>query len=185
MILSPTQWALMRVTAAFGAVARHYGVLPKRLAKLYAASDLKTLEEAGLLERVKIRQADGEESKGWRLSEAGQRLLPRCAGQAEAELDWVHRRLLEDFHHYACLSRHRGIVPEKVAREYDAGMVEDLFAWGYLLRVRVAGEVKAKGWVVSRKGLIALRQIQAGPDDAPADGPLPGDTVRPALPADC
>ena len=42
---------------------------------------------------------------------------------------------------------------------------------GYLLRINLKGSIKAKGWVVSQKGLDALRR--AG-DRAPAcgeDGP--------------
>jgi hypothetical protein len=51
-------------------------------------------------------------------------------------------------------------MPEKKARFYDPDDVADLFARGYLLRVRIKwGEGrKAKGYIVSSKGLRALRE---------------------------
>ncbi len=62
--------------------------------------------------------------------------------------------------HLSKTVRYRGMMPEKKARFYDADDVEDLFARGYLLRVRAKwGEgKKAKGLMVSSKGLRVLRE---------------------------
>jgi len=165
---SPRQQNILRATAAFDTVRRYHGILPKHLAILYDPEDLSALEAAGLLERVKIGFACGRDEKGWRLTEAGRRLLPETAPGEPSVLAPEHLRLLRDFYHYAHISRHRGMMPRKLAKDYDADDLRDLFEHGYLLRIRIKGKVTAKGWLVSRKGLRALGLAETAPAHAMA-----------------
>jgi hypothetical protein len=157
------------------------------LAIVYPPEERSALEAAGLLERVKIGFACGRNEKGWRLTEAGRRLLPETAPDETSALAPEHLRLLRDFYHYARISRHRGMMPKKLAKDYDADDLRDLFEHGYLLRIRVKGKVTAKGWLVSRKGLRALGQAETTPAPvlacaAPAAGDGPRATRAATVP---
>ncbi|MGD9610755.1 MAG: hypothetical protein AB7U59_15225 [Desulfovibrionaceae bacterium] len=177
---SPRQQNILRAAAAFDTVRRYHGILPKHLAIVYPPEELSALEAAGLLERVKIGFACGRNEKGWRLTEAGRRLLPETAPDETSALAPEHLRLLRDFYHYARISRHRGMMPKKLAKDYDADDLRDLFEHGYLLRIRVKGKVTAKGWLVSRKGLRALGQAETTPAPVLAcAAPEAGDGPRP------
>ena len=59
-------------------------------------------------------------------------------------------------------------MPRKLAKDYDADDLRDLFEHGYLLRIRIKGKVTAKGWLVSRKGLRALGLAETAPAHAMA-----------------
>ncbi|WP_300160981.1 hypothetical protein [Solidesulfovibrio sp.] len=171
MKLPPMQQEILRAAAAFATVERYQGALPRRQALLYSKKDLAALEEAGLLERIKLSYPCGRTMAGWRLTEAGRLELPQAETPEEPELMPEHLRILNDVYHYSRLSTFRGMMPGDVARrQCDKDDLEDLFNHGYLLRIRVKNDGKAKGWVVSNKGLAALRrrQEQDGTPAAPA-----------------
>ena len=156
---------------------RYQGTLPKRQALLYAKEDLAALEDAGFLERVKLSYPCGRSVGGWRLTQAGRLALPvPDGGPQEEELAPEHLRVLSDVYHYSRLSRYSGMMPKELGRDYDADDLRDLFLHGYLLRISLKGAVKAKGWVVSNKGLAALRRHCAPP---PSQGcaPAPADAT--------
>ena len=148
---------ILRAAAAFSAVERYNGTMPKRQALHYDKTQLAELEDAGFLERVKLSFPCGKDVEGWRITAQGRYAL---AGQAAQEaLEPEHLRILSDVYHYSRLSRNRGMMPKELAGEFDADDVGDLFMHGYLLRIHLKGTVKAKGWVVSQKGLDALRRF--------------------------
>ena len=174
MGLSDKQRAILRAVAAFDTIERYHGLLPKRLALLYDGADLARLEGSGLLERVKLHHACGRDAKGWRLTEAGRRLLPPAPGSDHPTLAPEHLRLLRDVYHASRISLNRGMMPRKLAKAYDADDLRDLYEHGYLLRIRISGQVTAKGWLVSNKGLSALGRRDARPAGAtvcPVRGP--------------
>ena len=164
--MQPTaaQIDILRAAAAFSSVQRYNGTLPKRQALHYDQTQLAVLEDAGFLERVKLSFPCGKDVEGWRLTGPGRLAL---AGDADAPLEPEHLRILSDVYHYSRLSQNRGMMPKELAKIFDADDLRDLFVHGYLLRISLTGSIKAKGWVVSNKGLAALRQA-AGGDAAPA-----------------
>lgn len=167
---SPPQLEILRAAAAFAAVERYQGTMPQRQALLFSKADLAALENADFLERVKLSFACGKSVAGWRLTPIG-----RLALHAEDETQLLapeHLSLLSDVYHYSRLSRNRGMMPKALAKKFDADDMRDLFEHGYLLRIRLDGDAKAKGWVVSNKGLAALRRAMEA-----AKAPSPAATV--------
>lgn len=161
---TPVQYDILRAAAAFATVERYQGTLPKRQAVLFAKDDLEALEDAALLERVKLSYPCGKSVAGWRLTPAGKALLPECEDEEFGELMAEHLRILNDVYHYSRISSFRGMMPKALAKDsFDADDVRDLFSHGYLLRIRIKGAGKTKGWVVSGKGLAALRAAAAEP----------------------
>jgi hypothetical protein len=160
--MQPTtaQYDILRAAAAFSAVERYSGTMPKRQALHYDKKQLAALEDAGFLERVKLSFPCGKDIEGWRLTPPGRLILTESAG--EDALEPEHLRILSDVYHYSRLSQNRGMMPKELAKSFDADDVRDLFLHGYLLRINLKGSVKAKGWVVSNKGLAALRRA-SGP----------------------
>ncbi|KHK02109.1 hypothetical protein [Desulfovibrio sp. TomC] len=164
---TPAQFDILRAAAAFSAVERYSGTMPKRQALHYDKTQLTGLEHAGFLERVKLSFPCGKDVEGWRLTGFGRLILADRA--ADDALEPEHLRILSDVYHYSRLSQNRGMMPKELARTFDADDVRDLFMHGYLLRIHLKGAVKAKGWVVSNKGLAALRRatgpvfVGAGP----------------------
>ena len=63
------------------------------------------------------------------------------------------------------------MMPKELAGEFDGDDVRDLFMHGYLLRINLKGSIKAKGWVVSQKGLDALRRAGDRTPVCGEDGP--------------
>lgn len=171
MKISPRQQDILKAAAAFATVERYQGTLPRRQALLYAKDDLRVLDDAGLLECVKLSYPCGRSMAGWRLTEAGRSALPEPEAADEPELLPEHLRILNDVYHYSRLSAFRGMMPQDLARrQFDKDDLEDLFSHGYLLRIRIKTDGKAKGWVVSNKGLHALRRSQGKttPNAAPS-----------------
>lgn len=156
--MQPTtaQISILRAAAAFSTVQRYNGTLPKRQALHYDKTQLAVLEDAGFLERVKLSFPCGAAIEGWRLTEPGRHLL--ADGAADPALEPEHLRLLSDVYHYSRLSQNRGMMPKELEKAFDADDLRDLFEHGYLLRIKLKGRVTAKGWVVSDKGLTALRR---------------------------
>lgn len=147
---------ILRAAAAFSTVQRYSGTMPKRQALHYDKTRLAGLEDAGFLERVKLSFSCGKNLEGWRLTGPGRRAL--AGDDAQAALLPEHLRILSDVYHYSRLSQNRGMMPKELARNFDADDLDDLFLHGYLLRIDLKGAIKAKGWLVSNKGLAALRQ---------------------------
>lgn len=163
---TPKQFDILRAAAAFATVERYQGTLPKRQALFFAKDDLHALEDAGLLEKVKLSYPCGKSVAGWRLTPAGRALMPQPGPETVGELEAEHLRILGDIYHYSRISSFRGMMPKDLAKEaFDGDDLRDLFTHGYLLRIRIKGVVKVKGWVVSDKGLSALRAA-ASPSDA-------------------
>ena len=160
--MQPTtaQCDILRAAAAFSAVERYSGTMPKRQALHFDKTQLAALEDAGFLERVKLSFPCGKDVEGWRLTPPGRLIL--AVNPAEDTLEPEHLRILSDVYHYSRLSHNRGMMPKELAKTFDADDVRDLFVHGYLLRITLKGSVKAKGWVVSNKGLAALRRT-SGP----------------------
>jgi len=155
---TPKQFDILRAVAAFATVERYQGTLPKRQALFFAKDDLGALEDAGLLEKVKLSYPCGKSLAGWRLTPAGRALLPEVEPEGGGELEAEHLRILGDVYHYSRISSFRGMMPKDLAKgAFDGDDLRDLFTHGYLLRIRVKGQAKGKGWVVSNKGLAALR----------------------------
>ena len=173
--MKPTsrQVEILRAAAAFASVARYHGTLPRRQALHYAKDDLAGLEDAGFLERVKLSFPCGKDVAGWRLTAAGRQALSVPEAEAGLELEPEHLRILNDVYHSSRLSAHRGMMPKELARQFDGDDLDDLFTHGYLLRIRIKSAGKAKGWIVSSKGLSALRRAAAKPEACVAspDGP--------------
>jgi len=183
MNATSTQIDILRAAAAFAAVERYQGTLPKRQAMLYGKEDLAALEDAGFLERVKLSFPCGRSVAGWRLTQAGRLALPAPGAAADEPLAPEHLRILSDVYHYSRLSRNPGMMPKELGRDYDADDLRDLFLHGYLLRISLKGAVKAKGWVVSNKGLAALRQAVTAAPGALAGTPAgPPPTTGQAAP---
>ena len=155
--MQPTtaQIDILRAAAAFASVRRYNGTMPKRQALHYDKTLLAGLEDAGFLDRVKLSFACGKDMEGWRLTDPGRRTL--AGAEDQAPLLPEHLRILSDVYHYSRLSQNRGLMPKELAKDFDADDLRDLFLHGYLLRIRLKGRVTAKGWVVSEKGLAALR----------------------------
>jgi hypothetical protein len=162
MELSNAQRGIVKAVAEFSAVERYQGSMPRRHTFLYDERDIKELVRSDYLEWIKLTFSCGKGLKGLRLTDAGRRALamdgipdPDGAEGLEPE----HLDILSDAFHLARTTRYRGIMPDKKVRFYDPEDVADLFARGYLLRVRIKwGEgKKAKGYVVSTKGLRVLR----------------------------
>ena len=147
---------ILRAAAAFSSIARYNGTMPRRQALHYDKTRLAELEDAGFLERVKLSFPCGKDVEGWRLTPPGQLILAESAG--EDALEPEHLRILSDVYHYSRLSQNRGMMPKELEKAFDADDLRDLFEHGYLLRIKLKGRVTAKGWVVSNKGLTALRQ---------------------------
>lgn len=167
---SPTQLEILRSAAAFATVSRYQGALPKRQALLYDKEELCALEREGLLERIELSYPCGRSMAGWRLTTAGRDCLPEGDTAGEGELFPEHLRILNDVYHYSRLTGFHGMMPKDLARQFDKDDLEDLFNHGYLLRIAVKSDGKAKGWVVSAKGVRALRRwLAAGTGCAPAD----------------
>lgn len=161
---TPRQFDILRAAAAFSTVERYQGTLPKRQALFFAKDDLAALEDAGFLERVKLSYPCGKSVAGWRLTTAGKALLPEFEEHDHGELAPEHLRILGDVYHYSRLSSFRGMMPKDLAKQcFDADDVRDLFTHGYLLRIRIKGDGKTKGWVLSDKGLAALRAASRPP----------------------
>jgi len=162
MELSSAQHGIVKAVAEFSAVERYQGAMPRRHTFLYDERDIKELVHADFLEWIKLTFSCGKGLKGLRLTDAGRRMLSggRVPGADSTGLEPEHLDVLGDTYHLSKTSRYRGIMPEKKARFYDPDDVADLFARGYLLRVRIKwGEGrKAKGYIVSTKGLRALRE---------------------------
>ncbi|MHC1712457.1 MAG: hypothetical protein AB9872_09930 [Solidesulfovibrio sp.] len=167
---TPTQLDILRATAAFATVARYQGTMPKRQALLYATADLTALENAGLLERIKLSYPCGKALTGWRLTAAGHLALQYQEILINGEIESEHLRILSDVYHFSRISRYRGMMPKELAKEYDDDDLRDLFMHGYLLRIRLKGDGKVKGWLVSNKGLAALRQAEEARVTPPAAG---------------
>ena len=168
MKIPPRQQDILKAAAAFATVERYQGTLPRRQALLYAKDDLRALDDAGLLECIKLSYPCGRSMAGWRLTEAGRLALPEPEAADEPELLPEHLRILNDVYHYSRLSAFRGMMPQDLARrQFDKDDLEDLFTHGYLLRIRIKTDGKAKGWVVSNKGLCALRRSQGKAEPAP------------------
>jgi hypothetical protein len=170
---SAKQVEILRAAAAFATVARYHGTLPRRQALHYAKDDLAGLEDAGFLERVKLSFPCGKDVAGWRLTGAGRRALPGRDPAEGLELEPEHLRILNDVYHSSRLSAHRGMMPKALAKQFDGDDLDDLFTHGYLLRIRIKSAGKAKGWIVSSKGMAALRRAAAKPEACVAspDGP--------------
>ncbi|WP_428562691.1 MAG: hypothetical protein ACP59X_22050 [Solidesulfovibrio sp. DCME] len=170
---SPRQLEILRAAAAFATVERYQGSLPKRQALLFSKDDLHRLEEAGLLERIKLSYPCGRTMAGWRLTPTGKQALPPADSVADHELFPEHMRILNDIYHYSRITGFHGMMPRELAKQYDKDDMEDLFGHGYLLRIRIKDA--GKGWVVSNKGLAALRRAlrpeasPAGPARLPLD----------------
>lgn len=175
MTPTPKQQEILRAAAAFATVARYQGTLPRRQALLFAKDDLSCLEESGLLERVTLSASCGKSVAGWRLTDAGRQALPGTVPADEQTLLPEYLRILNDVYHYSRITSFRGMMPAELGRQFDKDDLDDLFNHGYLLRIKVKTAGKAKGWVVSTKGMDALRQ--AGGFD-PASGR--GTTAAPA-----
>jgi len=154
---SSKQLDILRATAAFATVERYQGTLPKRQALLFSKGDLAELEDAGFLERVKLSFPCGKTMAGWRLTAAGREMLTGQGSMEDRELAPEHLRILNDVYHYSRITSHRGMMPKELAKQFDADDMRDLFTHGYLLHIRVKSAGKSKGWVVSQKGLAALR----------------------------
>lgn len=161
MELSNAQRGIVKAVAEFAAVERYQGAMPRRHTFLYDERDIKELVRGDYLEWIKLTFSCGKGLKGLRLTEAGRRAVALdLPGQDGGGLEPEHLDILGDAYHLARTTRYRGIMPDKKTRFYDPDDVADLFARGYLLRVRVKwGEGrKAKGYVVSTKGLRVLRE---------------------------
>lgn len=169
MKTSPRQQEILRAAGAFATVERYQGSLPKRQALVFPKDDLHFLEDAGLLERIKLSYPCGRTLAGWRLTPAGTYVLPDTAPDAEPELAPEHLRILNDVYHYSRISGFHGMMPKELARQYDKDDVEDLFAHGFLLRIRIKDA--GKGWVVSSKGVAALRRRLARAEACSAEPP--------------
>lgn len=155
---TPKQLEILRAARAFAVVDRYQGTLPKRQALLFSKDDLRALEESACLERVKLSYPCGRSMAGWRLTAVGRQCLPEPDLAGEPELLPEHLRILNDVYHFSRLSGFHGMMPKELARQFDKDDLEDLFSHGYLLRIRIKNAGKGKGWVVSNKGLTALRQ---------------------------
>lgn len=162
---SSKQLDILRATAAFATVERYQGTLPKRQALLFSKDDLAELEDAGFLERVKLSFPCGKTMAGWRLTATGRQALPGQKTIEDGELAPEHLRILNDVYHYSRITSHRGMMPKELAKLFDDDDMSDLFTHGYLLRIRIKSMGKSKGWVVSKKGLTALR-LAAGTSSA-------------------
>ncbi|EFL49608.1 conserved hypothetical protein [Solidesulfovibrio fructosivorans JJ]] len=161
---TPKQFEILRAVAAFAPVERYQGTLPKRQALFFAKDDLGALEDGGLLEKVKLSYPCGKSMAGWRLTPAGRAFLPEIEPEECGELAAEHLCILSDVYHYSRISSFHGMMPKDLAKgAFDGDDLRDLFTHGYLLRIRVKGQAKAKGWVVSNKGLAALRAAAAPP----------------------
>ena len=149
---------ILRAAAAFSSIERYNGTMPRRQALHYDKTRLAELEDAGFLERVKLSFPCGKDVEGWRITAGGRFAL---AGEdAASALEPEHLRILNDVYHFSRLSGFHGMMPKELARQFDKDDLEDLFSHGYLLRIRIKTDGKAKGWVVSNKGLHALRRSQ-------------------------
>lgn len=168
---TPKQCEILRATAAFATVDRYQGTLPKRQALLFAKTDMTALETSGFLELVKLSFPCGKAVDGWRLTEIGREWLI-AQGWDDGELAPEHLRILNDVYHYSRISRFRGMMPKECGKDYDADDLRDLFTHGYLLRIQVKGTDKTKGWLVSAKGLAALRLIRETKETCPVPGPV-------------
>ncbi|MFZ5813323.1 MAG: hypothetical protein ACOY4F_14895 [Thermodesulfobacteriota bacterium] len=162
MELTTAQRGIVRAAAEFLNVERYQGAMPRRHTFLYDEKDVKELVRNDYLEWIKLTFSCGKGLKGLRLTDAGRRALekPVDPRSGPEDLEPEHLDILNDVFHLSKTVRYRGMMPEKKARFYSADDVEDLFARGYLLRVRVKwGEgKKAKGYMVSAKGLRVLRE---------------------------
>jgi hypothetical protein len=162
MELSNAQRGIVKAVAEFTAVERYQGSMPRRHTFLYDERDIKELVRRDYLEWIKLTFSCGKGLKGLRLTEAGRRALAMDGISAQGGTEMLepeHVDILNDAYHLARTTRYRGLMPDKKARSYDPDDVADLFARGYLLRVRIKwgeGE-KAKGYVISAKGLRVLR----------------------------
>ena len=169
MLTTAAHVDILRAAAAFSSIERYNGTMPRRQALHYDKTRLAELEDAGFLERVKLSFPCGKDVEGWRITAGGRFAL---AGEdAASALEPEHLRILSDVYHYSKLSRNRGMMPKELAGEFDGDDVRDLFLHGYLLRINLKGTVKAKGWVVSQKGLDALRRVGHRAPACAEDGP--------------
>lgn len=162
MEMSNAQRGIVKAVAEFAAVERYQGSMPRRHTFLYDERDIKELVRGDYLEWIKLTFSCGKALKGLRLTDAGRRALELDGIPSREEADGLepeHLDILGDAYHLSKTTRYRGIMPDKKVRRYDPDDVADLFARGYLMRVRVKwGEgKKAKGYVVSAKGLRVLR----------------------------
>ncbi|HWQ08512.1 MAG TPA: hypothetical protein VN436_05380, partial [Holophaga sp.] len=114
---SPTQLDILRAAAAFATIERYQGTLPRRQAMVYAREDLDALEEAGLLERVKLSYPCGKSLDGWRLTQDGRFALPGADPGQDAPLEPEHLRILSDVYHASRLSQNQGMMPKAMAKD--------------------------------------------------------------------
>lgn len=168
---------ILQDIASFSTIERYRGMMPMKLAMCFDELRIAELVEAGLIERIQISYACGQEATLLKLTDAGEVLLMDLAeGDAEAlarlrrraEKVVTHRecahlsqeqwQILSDVYHYTNIPRFGGLMPQEEVGIYDQRSVNELFAQGFVIRIKaeLGSGVKRKGLILSDKGLTCL-----------------------------
>ncbi len=176
MQLDKQHQEILQDIASFASIERYRGMLPAKLALCYDAHKIDELVHAGLVERMQISYACGQESVLLKLTEQGDQALdrlrrsetvapptlprrkdkplPRDCGDLSPE----RLRILSDIQHFTGIHRFGGLMPQSEAENYAPQDLNELYAQGFVIRVKVelgTGE-KRKGYILSDKGLRCL-----------------------------
>ncbi len=178
MQLDANHVKILQDIIVFSSVERYRGMLPSKLALCHDQRKIDELVAADLVERMEMSYPCGQESTLLKLTETGQIVMENLAHNGahivkprpkherqETELPLECRslsalqwKILEDVFHFSKISRFGGIMPNTETENYPPKELNQLFAQGYIIRVKAeigTGE-KRKGYILSDKGLRCL-----------------------------
>jgi hypothetical protein len=166
MTLSERELQILKNVRFFTKMHRYGGMLPAKYLLLYENDDLEKLVAQDYLERTVLSTPSNTAYPGLRLGSAGRKLINEAEspvvkdGAQDVPIELIE--IMEDIHHFSRIGRYRGLMPEKMAREYEDSDMEDLLNHGYVYRVKIrwAEGEKSEGYVISTKAHHLLRRLR-------------------------
>jgi len=168
---------ILQDIASFSSIERYRGMLPAKLAMCHDQRKINELVAADLVERMEMSYACGQEAVLLKLTESGEEVMDDLATngsrgltlrrkvqeprQCEPECLTLSReqwQIVSDIYHFSKIRRFGGIMPSTEADNYPPRDMNQLFALGFVIRVKAeigTGE-KRKGFILSDKGLRCL-----------------------------
>lgn len=169
---------ILQDIASFSSIERYRGMMPAKLALCFDEGRIDELVESGLIERIEISYACGQEATLLKLTEEGEQTLTALAEGDTETLARLRRKvepeppphecvhlskdqmqIISDVYHFSKISRFGGLMPQDEIAYYDQRAVNELFAQGFVIRVKaeLGSGAKRKGLILSDKGLRCLR----------------------------
>lgn len=169
---------ILQDIASFSGIERYRGMLPTKLALCHDERKINELMAAGLVERMEMSFACGQETVLLKLTESGEELVDSMAGNGSGVLSLARKpkrepipkapecqsispaqwQIINDIFHFSKIHRFGGLMPSSEAEAFPPRELNQLFAQGFIIRVKseIGSGRKRKGYILSDKGLRCL-----------------------------